>query len=190
MREGNPEIRSSMNYISSADGTSKTMLLSESAVTWYYAYDGVMRRQTSSRAIRPVAESSRTPHRSRTHRTSSVSYGRIRRKHLSESTVTRITISSPLPRIWRQFAETGTGNPALYESYGFPSSNHPNGVNVAFCGGSVDFMAENVEPRVYAQLMTSNSKRSSLVINNVPDRKAPAAVRLGVLSAVMSSRRR
>ena len=37
-----------------------------------------------------------------------------------------------------------------YESYGYPSSNHPNGVNVAFCGGQVDFMAESVEPRVYA----------------------------------------
>ena len=38
----------------------------------------------------------------------------------------------------------------MYESYGYPSSNHPNGVNVAFCGGQVDFMAESVEPRVYA----------------------------------------
>ena len=66
------------------------------------------------------------------------------------------------------------GRQCRYESYGYPSSNHPNGVNVAFCGGSVDFMAENVEPRVYAQLMTSNAKRSSLVIGTTPDRQAPA----------------
>jgi hypothetical protein len=60
-----------------------------------------------------------------------------------------------------------------YESYGFPSSNHPGGVNVAFCAGQIDFMAESVSPLIYAQLMTSNSKRSKLVSNNVPDRKLP-----------------
>ena len=40
-REDNPEIRTSMNYISSGDGLSKTMLLSESVATWFYAYDGL-----------------------------------------------------------------------------------------------------------------------------------------------------
>ena len=39
-REANPEIRTSMNYIQSGDGLSKTMLLSESVSTWFYAYDG------------------------------------------------------------------------------------------------------------------------------------------------------
>jgi prepilin-type processing-associated H-X9-DG protein len=74
-----------------------------------------------------------------------------------------------------EFAEAGTGANAVYESYGYPSSNHPNGVNVAFCGGQVDFMAESVDPRIYAQLMTSNAKRSSYFDpnNNTPDRKLP-----------------
>jgi hypothetical protein len=64
-------------------------------------------------------------------------------------------------------------DPARYESYGYPSSNHPGGVNVAFCAGQIDFMAEQISPLVYAQLMTSNSKRSKLSANNVPDRKLP-----------------
>jgi prepilin-type processing-associated H-X9-DG protein len=73
------------------------------------------------------------------------------------------------------FAVTGTSappNPALYESYGFPSSKHPNGINVAFCGGQVDFMADAVDPTIYAQLMTSNRNRSTLIINTNPERQA------------------
>ncbi len=70
------------------------------------------------------------------------------------------------------FAVVGNSSPALYESYGFPSSKHPNGINVAFCGGQVDLMADSVDPTIYSQLMTSNRNRSTLLINNVAERKA------------------
>jgi len=54
----------------------------------------------------------------------------------------------------------------------FPSSNHPNGVNVAFVGGQVRFLRENVSALVYAQLMTSNRKRSDLRnLDNIPERE-------------------
>ena len=36
-------------------------------------------------------------------------------------------------------------------------------MNVAFAGGQVEFLRENIEPLVYAQLMTSNSKKSKLI---------------------------
>jgi prepilin-type N-terminal cleavage/methylation domain-containing protein len=45
---------------------------------------------------------------------------------------------------------------------GFPSSNHPEIVNVAFASGSVHAMHEDIDPLVYAQLMTSNHKLSDL----------------------------
>jgi prepilin-type processing-associated H-X9-DG protein len=45
---------------------------------------------------------------------------------------------------------------------GMPSSNHSGGVNVAFLGGQVTFIADQIEPMVYAQLMTSNHKQSEL----------------------------
>lgn len=45
---------------------------------------------------------------------------------------------------------------------GFPSSYHPGGVNAAFVGGNVTFLNEQIEPLIYAQLMTSNFKRSDL----------------------------
>lgn len=45
---------------------------------------------------------------------------------------------------------------------GFPSSHHPEIVNVAFASGSVQAMNQDVDPLVYAQLMTSNHKLSDL----------------------------
>jgi hypothetical protein len=45
---------------------------------------------------------------------------------------------------------------------GFPSSHHPEIVNVAFASGSVQAMRQDVDPLVYAQLMTSNHKLSDL----------------------------
>ena len=61
-----------------------------------------------------------------------------------------------------------------FESYGFPSSNHPGGVNVAFCGGQIVFVPESIDPLVYGQLMTSNRNRSSLKRSDgTPERKLP-----------------
>jgi prepilin-type N-terminal cleavage/methylation domain-containing protein len=45
---------------------------------------------------------------------------------------------------------------------GLPSSNHPGGVNASFVAGQVDFLSDQVDPFVYAQLMTSNHKESEL----------------------------
>jgi prepilin-type processing-associated H-X9-DG protein len=62
-----------------------------------------------------------------------------------------------------------------YETYGYPSSNHPGGVNVAFCGGTVRMMADSIDPVIYCQLMTSNAGKSKLVraSDGTPDRKLP-----------------
>jgi prepilin-type N-terminal cleavage/methylation domain-containing protein len=57
---------------------------------------------------------------------------------------------------------------------GFPSSNHRGGVNAAFVGGAVQFISEEIEPRVYAQLMTSNRHRSDLHVGDVWDPRLPA----------------
>jgi prepilin-type processing-associated H-X9-DG protein len=89
----------------------------------------------------------------------------------------RITNPANIPSTMAAYAALGAGTPpqvpSYFESYGYPSSAHPNGVNVAFCGGQVEFMAESVEPRILAQLMTSNRNRSTLVINGAPERRAP-----------------
>jgi hypothetical protein len=41
-----------------------------------------------------------------------------------------------------------------------PSSNHPGGVVVSFCGGNVRFIAEDIDYNVYKQLMTPNGAAS------------------------------
>ncbi len=51
---------------------------------------------------------------------------------------------------------------AMTGNYGFPSSNHPGGVQVAFVGGQVVFVTDQIDSLVYAQLMTTNHKRSEL----------------------------
>ena len=45
-----------------------------------------------------------------------------------------------------------------YPNYRFPSSAHPGGANVVFADGHTHFLQESVQPRVYCQLITSNSK--------------------------------
>ncbi len=173
-RESKPEIRSSMNYISSNDGLSKTLMVSESVATWFYAYDGDPSTAefdvpyVVSGGVKDSSPIKDSPH----------IFGFIWKSQAQG--VERINgdrnfDKSDRPANMGAFAEIGNTYPYLYESYGFPSSNHPNGVNVAFCGGQVQFMADSVEPRVYAQLMTSNAKRSSLTWGSppVPDRKLP-----------------
>jgi len=172
-RETNPEIRSSMNYISSGDGTSKTLLLSESVHTWYYAYDGPTTNSPEfdpgyqiSSGVKDTSPIEDSPH----------VFGFVWR--IEPQTIQRINgdpnyDQNPPPADMAEFADPGTTPNFLYESYGYPSSNHPNGVNVAFCGGQVDFMAGSIDPRIYAQLMTSNAKRSSYYQGTTPDRKLP-----------------
>jgi prepilin-type N-terminal cleavage/methylation domain-containing protein/prepilin-type processing-associated H-X9-DG protein len=71
----------------------------------------------------------------------------------------RIDNAAPL----QTFAEESGGNQGMLANYGFPSSNHPGGVNIAFCGGQVVFVSDEITPTVYAQLMTTNRKASDLV---------------------------
>jgi hypothetical protein len=75
------------------------------------------------------------------------------------------------------------GGTSDYESYndvpemtiddGFPSSNHPGGVNATFAGGAVQFLSDDIDLRVYAQLMTSNRRVSELNVGDVWDRNLP-----------------
>jgi prepilin-type N-terminal cleavage/methylation domain-containing protein/prepilin-type processing-associated H-X9-DG protein len=59
----------------------------------------------------------------------------------------------------------------MQPNYGFPSSNHSGGVNIAFCGGAVTFVSEEISPTVYAQLMTSNRKASDLFVGSGADER-------------------
>jgi prepilin-type N-terminal cleavage/methylation domain-containing protein/prepilin-type processing-associated H-X9-DG protein len=56
----------------------------------------------------------------------------------------------------------GLRAPVTTYYYSRPSSNHPGGANAAMCDASVFFLREDIDYKVYEQLMTSNSAKSSL----------------------------
>jgi prepilin-type N-terminal cleavage/methylation domain-containing protein/prepilin-type processing-associated H-X9-DG protein len=75
---------------------------------------------------------------------------------------------------YEQVADIAAGANARDEiTDAFPSSNHPGGVNMAFVGGSVRFITDQIAPLVYAQLMTSNGKASDLRSSGVAERDLP-----------------
>lgn len=148
-REGDLPIQMSLAQV--IDGTTKTMMVSESLHVWYWTYglDNDASQIKDTKHLFGFVWFNPPP---------PLAYERINGdKYFDQSTP---------PDTMETFAVA-----ANYEKYGYPSSAHPGGVNVAFCGGQVEFIAETIEPVIYAQLMTSNSKRSKLVSGGVADRK-------------------
>ncbi len=143
------------------DGTTKTMMITENMHAWYWTYGESDKGFNNDKGTIKDAKHL---------------FGFIWKTPDILTDIERINgdkfydkLSSGPPATMDDFAN----DPTTYESYAYPSSAHPGGVNVAFCGGQVDFMRETVDKVVYAQLMTSNSKRSKLTVGGVPDRKLP-----------------
>ena len=69
--------------------------------------------------------------------------------------------------LWQNVAIPTVGlNRNVGEGTGFdyarPSSKHPGGFVMTFCGGNVRFLSEDIEYRVYALLMTANGSGAKL----------------------------
>jgi prepilin-type N-terminal cleavage/methylation domain-containing protein len=159
-REDMAKIQMSLAQV--VDGTTKTLMLSESIHTFYWTYE-VVNGTTTAYLQNDNSAIKDTKHL----------FGFIWKNHPGVND--RINGD-------KHYDQTNPGPPAdmaafadasKYEAYSYPSSNHPSGVNVAFCGGTVRFMGENIDPVVYGQIMTSNSRKSNLVnqATAVPDRK-------------------
>lgn len=141
----NPEIKMTTAYIQAkGDGTSNTMLLAENLQAAYWAFDNVNQYTSSG-------------------------YG-DQKYHFGFC--------------WEQPGVVLGGSPGSPESKArmngdlepdshmdvqdirptdsFATSLHPGGVNVAFVGGSVKFIADQIDTLIYARLMTSNAKKSDL----------------------------
>ena len=162
-RETMAALQMSMSQI--VDGTTKTLMISENNHAWFWTFG-----TPTNTAAGPVSnDSSSNPVKDTKHL-----FGFVWKNPAGASEIDRINgdkyydkLSGGPPASMEVYA----GNQS-FESYAYPSSVHPGGVNVAFAGGQVEFLSESISPLVYAQLMTSNSKRSKLVdVNNVPDRK-------------------
>jgi prepilin-type N-terminal cleavage/methylation domain-containing protein/prepilin-type processing-associated H-X9-DG protein len=166
-REAHPRQQMSLGYVQQNDGTSKTIMLSENLHVWYWCYDIQPSGQQNVQVPATSSNVVDTKHL----------FGFVWKNQPSE--IERINgdrfyDQNPAPTSLKDFSGfTPTVGSSGYESYGFPSSNHPGGVNMAFCGGQVVFIADTIDPLVYAQLMTPNRTRSNLVSGGVPERKLP-----------------
>lgn len=161
-REGDPKIQMSLAQV--VDGTTKTLMLSESLHTFYWTYETVQ-GTTTSYAQNDSSTIKDTKHL----------FGFIWKNQ--PGTQERINGD-------KNYDQPSPGAPASmlafsdaskYESYAYPSSNHPGGVNVAFCGGTIRMMADSIDPVIYGQIMTSNARKSNLVrqSDGIVDRKLP-----------------
>jgi prepilin-type N-terminal cleavage/methylation domain-containing protein len=143
-----------------ADGLSKTMLVSENLHTFYWTYDVVNGAQddgsmlTDSKHLFGFVWANQP--------TSGPLLGQINgdRNYRAQSLADFATPEDP--------GVSMNLNPKN-ESRAYPSSNHAAGVNVSYCDSHIEFLSETIDPKVYAQLMTSNAKRSSLVWDGLRD---------------------
>jgi len=162
-REGYAKIKSSINYISSNDGTSNTMMMSESLHTWYWAYiTDTSSGQTPDSTLKDAA------------------YADDKKFFGFMWSNEQLPASSCPQSVQRINGDNNFDqlDPLDFDSMvemsdclSYPSSNHPAGVNVAFCDGRVVYINETIEPQVYGQLMTSSSRRSEFGFGGVADRK-------------------
>jgi prepilin-type processing-associated H-X9-DG protein len=175
-----PQIVSTISYVQTNDGTSKTLMLSENLHAWYWAYDADVKTPLYEYGALPGKDNS--PIEDVKHIFGFVwsnSGARIERIN-GDNDYDQIAPSLPPPTMlhyavaspWEGSRDTVT---SLWESYSFPSSRHPGGINAAFCDGHIVFLSESISPRVYAMLMTSNRNRSKYWDRDsgLPDRKLP-----------------
>jgi len=156
-REGNPPLKCSIDYISSNDGTTNTMMMSENLHKFYWTYE-----QPESRTKDPAfADAKRF-------------FGFMWTNSGAESGCPQDALRINGDNNYDVAANFQPNNMAeTSECLSYPASNHPSGVNVAFCDGRVEYINDNIGPETYGQLMTSASRRSKFFVGNVPDRKLP-----------------
>ncbi|TWT78272.1 Type II secretion system protein G precursor [Posidoniimonas polymericola] len=171
-REAQPASQCSMDYVSANDGTSKTLMLSENihALFWSYAPYGTYPDASNADVADGKHHFGFTWHNRISDDTDTAD--------IDETKTTRINGAADLlpPSVMVSSQSGAPGSETAFTPYyGYPNSAHPSGVNAAFCDGHIIFLTENIDPQIYAQLMTSNYKRSSYVnqASNIADRKLP-----------------
>jgi len=136
-------------YIQSrGDGSTATLMLSESLRTVRYGYLGPPRQM-------PPSEYDVTPD-SKNH------FGFIWWQP-------QYTIGKDRVTFWPELRINGIQSTSSYDGVSqitdrdaFPSSHHEGGVNAAFVAGQVRFISDKIDQLVYCQLMTTAHKESSL----------------------------
>jgi prepilin-type N-terminal cleavage/methylation domain-containing protein len=172
-REGDQKL--SVRLGSIPDGTSKTLLISENVHTFFWTYgleqgdrdgDSIQVEQEDDPMSMPPIEDAKHLFGFVWSHPQSVPPSPVGRIN-GEKNYRHQSLANFAPRI------NPSPPPNKNETLGYPSSNHAAGVNVSYADSHIEFLGEEVDPRVYAQIMTSNLKRSTLVWDGVPDSKLP-----------------
>lgn len=150
-------------YIQSkGDGTTKTLMFSESLAALYYTYASADDYQNTKDANFHFG------------------FTWVQAETVGYDNKLRVNGSKAIP-IYTEFSEmsdmvdsTAPTNtiPTTTEEQprpGIASSFHPGGVNATFVGSQVSFITDQVDPVVFAQLMTSNRKQSELLFATPPN---------------------
>jgi prepilin-type N-terminal cleavage/methylation domain-containing protein/prepilin-type processing-associated H-X9-DG protein len=153
-REDSPVPQVSLNYISSNDGTSNTVMLSESLYPFYWTY---VRDNDPSAPVFNSTEKVQDMYDDPKY------FGFVWSNDLSFNYINGIDRDSDLAVVGDMTE--------LQPAHAFPSSNHPGGVNMSFGDGRVVYINETLDPTVYGQLMTSNARRSDYKPGGTEDRK-------------------
>jgi prepilin-type processing-associated H-X9-DG protein len=181
-RESQPEPVSTIRYVQTWDGTSKTLMVSESVHTWYYAYDAD--GNTAEYEYGPRPDKDNAPNEDCRHNFGFVwsnSGARVQTINGDNNYDAIAPLNPPANMVYYASAPGNCGGvstdivTSCWESYGYPSSRHSGGVNVSFCDGHIIFLRESIDPRIYAQLMTSNRTKSKYwdPKSGLPDKKLP-----------------
>ena len=152
-------INMSMAYVETGDGATNTMMISENLHTLFWAFDDQGFAPSSAgglaRAEASFEEESVLLDRQ-------YYFGFFWRNDPSSLTAPFGSASISVGRI---NATRQLPSPERMEDlapyYGYPSSNHPGGVHVAFCGNSVRQITEQIDEVTYRQLMTTKRKASN-----------------------------
>jgi prepilin-type N-terminal cleavage/methylation domain-containing protein/prepilin-type processing-associated H-X9-DG protein len=163
-----PMLTSSISYIQSNDGTTKTLMLSENIHAWYWAYDSDP--LTPGYEFGALPDKDNSPIEDVKHIFGFVwsnSGARIERINGDNDFDAISPILPPATMLHYaaigQFPGPHDAVSSTWESYGFPSSRHAGGVNAAFCDGHIVTISDQIDMRVYAMLMSSNRKKSKLL---------------------------
>jgi len=149
-----PDVTMSFAYLQGkGDGTSKTLLLSESLAALHWAYGPNDYGAATDAGIHFGFTWEQPSYIAQDERTRKV---RIN----GSKEPPNYTTFGEMTQLLSQEASETTANPLPRP--GTPSSNHPGGVNAVFAGSQVQFISDQIDPFVYGQLCTSNHKQSEL----------------------------
>jgi prepilin-type N-terminal cleavage/methylation domain-containing protein/prepilin-type processing-associated H-X9-DG protein len=144
--------RMNLDVISTADGTSNTLLFSEKC--------GSLATQSRWSHLSPVGTHNATPNGylkfNTTDYPASMTSGLLPLFGIPSAT-TASPNDAPAATA-KVINNSATPTTSDYSYTAHPSSNHPGGVVVGFCDGHTTFLKDSIVPHVYAQLITSDSK--------------------------------